>query len=270
MSALRAMAAMEVDFGILMETKITAVIYTRFSSNYSVFASDAVSVRQGGIALFWRSNKFYEIEETRVRGPNIITFVVVSGGDRYYVVGCYIPPNDLTTLTHVEAAWNECPKGHIPILLGDLNIKLASPRNERDELIAEQVGDVMGLVNVSRQFKQRRRARAQGRWTWRMRRGGRWVSSQCDYFLGREIDRRRFCSIGLWMPSHHDSDHRAIVAKIYSGSEKRMKAYQRRRHHFPTKLPRGPQGELETLFEELRLDVAPPPGQGKTHKSMAF
>ncbi len=52
MSALRAMAAMEVDFGILMETKITAVIYTRFSSNYSVFASDAVSVRQGGIALF--------------------------------------------------------------------------------------------------------------------------------------------------------------------------------------------------------------------------
>ncbi len=37
-----------------------------------------------------------------------------------------------------------------------------------------------------------------------------------------------------------------------------MKAYQRRRHHFPIKLPHGPQGELETLFEELHLDVAPP------------
>jgi hypothetical protein len=37
-----------------------------------------------------------------------------------------------------------------------------------------------------------------------------------------------------------------------------MKAYQRRRHHCPVKLPRGPQGELETLFEELCSDVAPP------------
>ncbi len=91
-----------------------------------------------------------------MRGPNVITFVVVSGDNRYYAVGCYIPPNNLMTLTHVKAAWNECPKGHIPILLGDLNIKLASPRNERNELISEQVGEVMGLVDVSRQFKQRR------------------------------------------------------------------------------------------------------------------
>ncbi len=249
---------MDVDFGILMETKIMGGIYTQFSSDYSVFASNAISIQQGGFALFWRSNKLYEIKETRVRGPNVITFVVVLGGNRYYAVGCYIPPNNLTTLTHVEAAWNKCPKGHIPILLGNLNIKLASPRNERNELIAEQVGDVMVLIDVSRQFKQCHQVRAWGRWTWRMRRGGRWVSSQCDFFLGRENDRRRFHSIGLRIPSHHDSDHHAIVAKIYSGSEKKMKAYQKRRHHFPIKLPRGPQGELESLFEELHSEVAPP------------
>jgi hypothetical protein len=38
-----------------------------------------------------------------------------------------------------------------------------------------------------------------------------------------------------------------------------MKAYQQRRHCFPIKLPRGPHGELETLFEELCVDGAPPP-----------
>ncbi len=63
-------------------------------------------------------------------GPNVITFVVVAGVERYYAVRCYILPNDLTMLTHVEGAWNDCPKGHIPILLGDLNINLVSPRNE--------------------------------------------------------------------------------------------------------------------------------------------
>jgi hypothetical protein len=35
-----------------VETKITAGIYTCFSSGYNVFASNAVSVQQGGIALF--------------------------------------------------------------------------------------------------------------------------------------------------------------------------------------------------------------------------
>jgi hypothetical protein len=123
-------------------------------------------------------------------------------------------------LTHVEAAWNECPKGHIPILLGDLNIKLTSPWNNQDELIAERMGNNMGLMDVSHQFKQHRRARAPSHWMWWMRRGGRWVSSQCEYFLGREIDCTRFCNISLQMPSHHDSDHCAIAAKIYSGAEK--------------------------------------------------
>jgi hypothetical protein len=51
------MAVMNIDFGILMETKITGDIYTQFSSSYSVFASDAVSIQQGGIAFFWISNK---------------------------------------------------------------------------------------------------------------------------------------------------------------------------------------------------------------------
>jgi hypothetical protein len=200
-----------------------------------------------------------EIEEWRRRGPSVITFVVVLRGERYYAVGCYIPPTNLTTLEHVEAAWIKCPKGHIPILLGDLNIKLASPRKECNELIAEHVGNVISLVNVSRHFRQSCRAWAWVHWTWRMRQGGRWVSSQCDYFLRREINHRRFCNISLRMPSHHDSDHCAIIAKYYSGDEKKMKAHRQQRHHFLIKLPRGPPRELETLFEKLCVDIAPPP-----------
>ncbi len=91
--------------------------------------------------------------------------MVVSGGKRYYTMGCYIPPTDLTMLEHIEAAWIESSKGHIPILLGDLNIKLASPRNKRNELIAEHVGDIMGLVDVSHHFRQRRWTWSQDRWT---------------------------------------------------------------------------------------------------------
>jgi hypothetical protein len=250
-SALRAMEAMGVDIGIFQETKITGGIYTRSSSGYSVVASDAPSAHQGGIALFWRPNKSYEVEDWRVRSPNVLSFVIVTGGQRFYAVGCYIPPNDRSMLTALVQAWNECPSGYTPLLLGDLNVNLRTPRDDRDEQIAEAVEDVMGLCDLSKHFHQRSRGLIQGRWTWRMRRGGRWISSQCDYFLGRCTDCRKFCSVRLRTPYHHDSDHRAIITGIRVGSATKMAAYRRRLATFPVKLPLGPQTELCSMFEEL-------------------
>ncbi len=89
-----------------------------------------------------------------MRGPNMLSFQLVLGATRWYIVGCYIPPNDLTTLTHIEQAWQACPRGCLPILLGDLNVNLAAPRDERDETIAKQV-DAMALSDMSAHFRQR-------------------------------------------------------------------------------------------------------------------
>ncbi len=88
--------------------------------------------------------------------------------------------------------------------------------------------------------------------------------------VGREINHRRFCNISLRMPSHHDSDHCVAVAKIYSGAEKKMKAYRQRRHCCSVKLPCGPQGELETISEELCMDIAPPPLTRRDPKIKGF
>ncbi len=103
------------------------------------------------------------------------------GAVRFYVVGCYILLSDLETLTYIDKAWSTCPMGVHPILAGDLNINLRALHTEQEEMIAKQV-DSMNLVDMSRHFCQRSGKRLQWRWTWRMRRGGRWISSQCDYF----------------------------------------------------------------------------------------
>jgi hypothetical protein len=258
-SASRAMEAMGVDLGVFLETKLTGGVYTRNSSGYSVVTSDAPSSHQGGIALFWRANKTYEIEDWRIRGPNVLSFVIETGSQRFYVVGCYMPPNDLRTLPQVEQALNECPKGHAPLLIGDLNVNLCAPRDERDERIDEVVEDVCGLTDLSKHFRQRFRGHTRGRWTWRMRRGSRWVTSQCDYFLDRATDHRKFCSVCLRHPFNHISDHRAIITKICVGSSTKMTAYRKRMAKIPIKLPQGPLDELTTRFEELRLDVVAPP-----------
>ena len=119
--------------------------------------------------MVWRESRHYKVEETRIESANVLSFRVVSGELKFYVVGCYIPPSDLTTLDQVRAAWARCPKGFRPLLLGDLNLNLESPRDERDAEIAAQV-DHMDLADMTQHFLQRRRRRTRGRWTWRHRR----------------------------------------------------------------------------------------------------
>jgi hypothetical protein len=72
--ALRAMDQLGVDIGFLLETKLTWGIYTHYSSGYSVLASTATSVRQGGIALFWRGNNLYKVKETRIWGRTSLAY----------------------------------------------------------------------------------------------------------------------------------------------------------------------------------------------------
>ena len=94
-----------------------------------------------------------------------MTSQLVTRRNQFYIVGGYIPPSDLTTLTQIQNAWDQCPKGCIPLFLGDLNINLESPRDERDEQIAEEC-NFRELADMSRNFLQPRRWEAGGRWTW--------------------------------------------------------------------------------------------------------
>jgi hypothetical protein len=101
-SALPAMEAMGVNLGVFLETKLTGGIYTQNLSGYSIITFDAPSVHQCGIALFWQANKTYEVEDWRICRPNVLSFVVVTGSQCFYNVGCYIPPTDLSTLPQVK------------------------------------------------------------------------------------------------------------------------------------------------------------------------
>jgi hypothetical protein len=62
------MEGMGADLGILLETKVTDGIYTWNSSGYLIAALNAPSAHQGGIALFWQSNKSYVVKDWRIWG----------------------------------------------------------------------------------------------------------------------------------------------------------------------------------------------------------
>ena len=121
----KAMRQMGVGLAFLQETKVTDDIYPSVSHGLKVLASNAPSRHQGGIALMWDdAHEAFEVEAVRVRTPNVMTFQLVTGDDRYFVVGCYIPPGDLEGVHDVRATWEDIPNGCKPLPIGDLNTNL--------------------------------------------------------------------------------------------------------------------------------------------------
>jgi hypothetical protein len=132
--------------------KITDDRYTRMTSGYKVLATKAPSKHQGGIALLWQpEHEAFEIEATKIVTPNLITFQLVTGDQRYYVIGIYIPPNDTEGRHDLWAAWEACPVDCHPIVMGDLNIIVGNPRDNRKADIANLL-DEINRVDTSRKF----------------------------------------------------------------------------------------------------------------------
>ena len=92
-AALRGMSQANMDLGILQETKLTDVIYTRGSDGYSVVATDAPSRHRGG-AIFYRSEPHFAVEAVDKFRPNVIDFQLATEARRWYIVGVYLAPEE--------------------------------------------------------------------------------------------------------------------------------------------------------------------------------
>ena len=77
-----------------MKTKLTDNCHPHLASGYKILASKATSHSQGGIALLWRDNHGgYEVKLAQICTPNLLTFQLVTGDERFYCMGIYTPPH---------------------------------------------------------------------------------------------------------------------------------------------------------------------------------
>ena len=93
----------------------------RQGAGYAVWASEAEIRHRGGIELFWREEAGWKVEGIVNFGPDVASFLLISGSRRWYVAGAYIPPNNIPIVHCVEQALSVAPKRMEAILLGDLN-----------------------------------------------------------------------------------------------------------------------------------------------------
>jgi hypothetical protein len=258
--ALRAMAQMRVELGVFCETKLTNDMYPRECCGYSVFATQAKSHSQGGVALFYRSNASqWTIEGTRTHGPNVLSCSLVTGSRRFSLLCVYIPPSedDGETLTYLEeAVRTRC--NHPIILLGDLNINLPRPIDDRSEDIATAL-TLLGLSDLSDYFPA-----SKGRWTWSQIHGDRYLRSTTDYILSDTPD--AFSRWAVKCPRGYSSDHRALIAELGLARTASHRRYLRHRRRFPVRLAQ-PLSLEDTVFAELTTHRHPPVTRNPRDKS---
>ena len=253
-AALRAMGFLNVDFGFLLETKLTDGIHTRFSAGYHVEATEAMSRNQGGIAMFYRDSPFFQVESVVKHGPNVISLELVTGRRRFPIVGAYVPPSDTTTLEFIQKAFDRFQERKDVVLMGDLNVDLCRPDGARDEEIANLIA-TQGLLDMLQHFRQRRHFGS--RKTWMRQQEGRTLRSRNDYILGS--DRRIFKKVCIRNPRHFASDHLALLGTIQSRTVGENRAYLRGRKAYPLQPPsRGPLSRVDSLFTELKSHVEKP------------
>ena len=88
-------------------------------------------------------------------GLNVVSFLLLSGARRWYVVGAYALTKDAPAMHYVEQLLRAAPNGLDKILTGDLKGQLGESRDGREEGLVTTLVD-RGLFNMTDHFMPQR------------------------------------------------------------------------------------------------------------------
>jgi hypothetical protein len=151
-AAAKGLVQMGVGIGILTCTKVTNDRYSKSLSGYRVLVSKVASPHQGRIGLIWREDHDgFEVKAVRPLTPNLMSFQLITGNKRFYVMGIYIPPNCTLGVDNLRVAWEACPTDCTPLVIRDLNIWFEDPADNRVDAIVDLLEEI-NTTNLSRNF----------------------------------------------------------------------------------------------------------------------
>ena len=81
--------------------------------------------------MFYRPSPHFAVEAVRQFGPNGVVFQLATVACRWYIIGCYLAPDDTSTIESVVAALKERPQGTALLVARDLNTTLTDMENDR-------------------------------------------------------------------------------------------------------------------------------------------
>ena len=97
------------------------------------------------------------MEAVREYGPNVLRFKVATGARRWYIIGCYLAPDDAEKIEWVVTALGDRPKGTALIVAGDLNTDLGDAESNRRGLVILATMTEAGVEDMTAHFLPRKR-----------------------------------------------------------------------------------------------------------------
>ena len=107
-AVLQALRQGKFGVGILQETNLIDRIHMCYGSGYLVWETEVDSRHWGG---GWKQEAVWQVEGVENYGPDVVSFLLMLGVCRCYVVGAYVPPNYIATVHQVEQVLVANPNG---------------------------------------------------------------------------------------------------------------------------------------------------------------
>ena len=110
----------------------------------------------------------------------MLSFEVVTGRRRWYIIGCYIAPDDAQTIERVVTALGDQPRGTALIVAGDFITDLGEMESDGRGIEIAAALTEAGLEDMTAHFLSRKRRWGRERRTWSMVREGKVIRSRTD------------------------------------------------------------------------------------------
>ena len=139
---------------------------------------------------------------------NVVSFQLESGDRWWYIVGCYLAPDDASTIEDIVAAISKRPWGAALLAVGDFNTNLATTEVlEQNKGIAAALAEE-GLEDMISHFLPRHKLWLKDGHPWVIHWGGWEVRSQTNYILG--IDSFLSQNVAV-RDARHNTDHYLLL-----------------------------------------------------------
>ena len=108
--------------------------------------------------MFHRPPPYFAVEAVQQFRPNVVIFHLEMGERRWYIVVCYLSPEETPTIESVVPTLKERPRGAELLVEGGFNVNLSDPKGNRrgEDIAAAMVTEVLEDVLVH--FLLRRRS----------------------------------------------------------------------------------------------------------------
>ena len=216
-SALQGIAQANLDLWVFQDTKVTNIYHIQDSVGHCVLVSDTPIQHHWDIVVLYCKAEHFQVEAHNIHGSNVTSFNMESGERRWFVVGCYFPPQTAPQLQRVSNfPLASHPKGLHCWYPETSTMTWLYQRGKPKRNISWQNWHQPAQMTCQRTSSHATKWALDGR-AWCMLRMVWGVQYWKDYLLGTYL--RLSQNVPVWDP-HNNLYHRMVLGCLYGATQR--------------------------------------------------